>query len=162
MSILKQLFEQIDVTNYNNWTFPNEETMRADFSEYKKKEERKWKSRASHLGMRYPIFEDYDSYVDALRHGEVVNVTDSFANKIQHLSHTTNISELKDLVNTYVRPRDVDRIVNGFQNNDKIPYPVILKGNKGLFKMSGNTRTNVARILGITPKSLIVDVRELN
>jgi len=35
-------------------------------------------------------------------------------------------------VSGYVRPRDVDRIVQGIESGAKLPYPIILKGDKGM------------------------------
>lgn len=155
--LLNEIFKKQDT--FNNWVFPSQKTLEADFSEYKKKEERKWKGRAESMGMRFPLFDDFQTFVDSLKAAKVVDVTDNFANKVQYLTNTRSLDELRDMVSGYVRPRDVGRIVNGLQNNDPIPYPIILLGGQGMFIMAGNTRINAARILGITPKALLVDVR---
>jgi hypothetical protein len=47
-------------------------------------------------------------------------------------SRVSSIEELKDLVSGYVKPRNVDRIVKGIEEGDEIPYPIIIKGNKGM------------------------------
>jgi hypothetical protein len=153
-------FNQYLKLSYNNWTFPSEATMKMDFSEYKKKEESKWRGRAEMLKARWPLFEDYKHYKNSLKNSKVVVLTDSLLHKTQHATDTGNMDDLRDMVSGYVRPRDLDRIINGFEQGNKIPYPVILKSGQRYFIMSGNTRQNAARILGIKVKVLVVDVGE--
>ncbi len=73
-------------------------------------------------------------------------------------SHTSSIESLKSLVSGYFMPRDVDRIVQGYESNAAMLYPIILKGSNGEWIMAGNTRLDTAFILGIDPKVLYVDV----
>jgi hypothetical protein len=134
--------------------------MKSDFSEYKKKEKSKWKSRAQMLGMRWPLFKDFNHFRESLRNADVVKLTSQMDSKISHRSHTHSIEDLKGLVSGYVRPRDVDRIVSGLQNNDKIPYPIVLRTERGMWIMAGNTRLDASFIMDITPTVLIVDVDE--
>jgi hypothetical protein len=143
---------------YSNWTFPDGATMKSDFSEYKKKEKKKWFSRSKMLGMRWPLFKDFNHFKDSLRKAEVVKLTPSLDSKITNRSHSHSIEDLKQLVNGYVRPRDVDRIVDGFQNNARIPYPIVLRTERGMWIMAGNTRLDASFIMDITPTVLIVDV----
>ena len=143
---------------YNNWIFPDIQTALADFSEYKKKEQSKWKSRATTIGARWPLFTDIEEFKASLKRSKVILLTDNIDRRIQNRSRTTSLDELKSLVGSYIRPRDVDRIVDGFKNNNRIPLPIILKGSKGLWIMSGNTRLDVAGILGVPKKALLVDV----
>lgn len=157
----KYLYKTLDestMVSYDNWTMPSEKTMKSDFEEYKFKEYTKWESRASRMGMRFPIFKDYNEYKNSIQNGEVVEVDDNLWSEIQNLSMNHSIEDIEDMVSGYTMPRDVKRIKTGFENGDAIPYPVILKGENGLFIMSGNTRLNVARVTGITPKALIVSV----
>lgn len=155
-----RLFELFE-SAYSNWTFPSQQTIAADFSEYKKKEDSKWHSRADAIGARFPIFKDIKDFEQSLRNAKVVNVTSSLDNRVMNRSHTTSLDDLRDLVSGYVRPRDVDRIVKGFKNNDAIPYPIILKGSKGMWIMAGNTRLDTAGIIGVPKKALMVDVSEI-
>lgn len=143
---------------YDSWSFPSSEIMKEDFTEYQKKEHKKWKSRANEMGMRFPIFDNFEHFKNSLKSGKVIKITDDVAKKINHLTHTKSIDEIKNLVSGYVRPRDVDRIIKGFKNNEEIPYPIILKGKNGMFIMAGNTRINIARIFDIIPKALLIDV----
>lgn len=131
---------------------PNPVTMKADFDEYKKKEKAKWKGRAHSIGARFPIFKDFNDFVDTIKKGKIIMApTDSY---------TTNdtIDEIKDMVSQYVFPRDVDRIVQGFKTGAAMPLPIILQGSHGSHRMSGNTRSNVAYVLGLPVKALLINV----
>ncbi len=143
---------------YKNWVFPDAKTLDADFQEYKGKEDRKWKGRARMIGARWPLFNDRADFELALRKARVVEVDDAMDMRIQNRSHTSSLEDLKSLVSGYQMPRDVDRIAKGFQNGDPIPYPIILKGNVGMWIMAGNTRLDTAGILGVPKKALLVDV----
>lgn len=143
---------------YTNWVFPDNKTIDNDFEEYKKKELSKWKRRAKDLNARFPLFKDKEHYIQSLKNSPITLLSPSLDNKIQNRSQTSSIEELKKLVLSYKRPRDVDRIFQGFLQHDKIPYPVILKSNNKYFIMSGNTRLDVAFIYGIIPKVIIIDV----
>jgi hypothetical protein len=143
---------------FNNWTFPDDKTMKSDFSEYKKKEKKKWFSRSKMMGMRWPLFKDFNHFRHSLRTADVMKLTPSLDSKITNRSHSHSIEDLKQLVNGYIRPRDVDRIVDGFENNDRMPYPIVLRTRRGMWIMAGNTRLDASFIMDITPTVLIVDV----
>ena len=144
------------------WVFPDKQTMDSDFSEYKHKEDYKWKGRAASIGARFPLFNDRQHFEESLRNAKVVNLTSATDAQIQNRSHTGSIEGLKSLVNTYHRPRDVDRIVKGLTTGAKIPMPIVLKGSRGMWIMAGNTRLDTAFILGNKPKVLMVDVSDDN
>lgn len=142
------------------WVFPDNKTLKADFSEYKKKEDYKWKGRAEQIGSRFPIFSDFNDFKTRLKRARVINLTPQIDNQITNRSHTSSIESLKSLVSTYKRPRDVQKIEQGIINNDKIPMPIVLKGNRGMWIMAGNTRLDTAFLLGNKPKVLMVDVSD--
>jgi hypothetical protein len=143
-----------------NWAFPSDDVMKDDFSEYKKKENSKWEGRARRMGFRFPIFPTFDDFKQALKDAKVVELTKEMDNKIQNRSQTGSIEGLKNLVSSYVRPRDVDRIVQGLNSEARLPMPIILRGKHGMWIMAGNTRLDSAFILGKKPKVLMVDVSE--
>jgi hypothetical protein len=162
LTFAEWIFEQEEqsASGYKNWVFPNAETLKADFQEYKDKEERKWRGRAASMGFRFPIFPDFESFVSSLRNSPVIVLTREHDSHIQNRSHTGSLSSLKSLVSGYsTGPRDVDRIAKGMFNNEAIPYPIVLKGTRGEWIMAGNTRLDTSSILGVTPKVLLVDVR---
>jgi hypothetical protein len=149
---------EITKSTFNNWVFPNAATLQADFEEYKKKETRKWEQRAQVMGFRFPIFNTLQDFISALKSAQIIMLTKEHDRRVMNRSHTSSIEDLKSLVGGYNMPRDVDRIVQGYQSNAPMPYPIILKGSKGEWIQAGNTRCDVAFILGIEPKVLLVDV----
>lgn len=154
--ILNTEMSTIDKVSFANWAFPDEATIRADFYEYKLKEDTKWRGRAATMGFRFPMFETLDDFKAALHSAKIVSLTPAQDMKIMNRSHTRSIDDLKGLVGGYHRPRDVDRIVQGFTSGASIPMPIVLKGTKGTWIMAGNTRLDTAFILGIVPKVLLV------
>jgi len=140
------------------WVFPDDKTLKSDFSEYKHKEDYKWKRRAEQIGAQFPIFDDFNDFKTRLKKARVVNLTSSVDNQITNRSQSSSIESLKSLVGSYSRPRDVDRIVKGILSDAKMPYPIVLKGNRGMWIMAGNTRLDTAFLLGNKPKVLMVDV----
>jgi hypothetical protein len=140
------------------WVFPDKKTLDSDFSEYKHKEDYKWKGRAETIGARFPLFNDREHFEESLRNAKVVNLDSVTDSKIHNRSHTGSLEGLKNLVGTYHRPRDVDRIVAGLQSGAKMPMPIVLKGSRGMWIMAGNTRLDTTFILGYKPKVLMVDV----
>ena len=158
---LEQQEEQPQASHYKNWVFPNAQTLQADFQEYKDKEFKKWNGRAASMGFRFPIFPDFNSFVTSLQNSPVITLTKEHDSRIHNRSHTGSLNSLKGLVSGYsTGPRDVDRIARGMFNNEPIPYPIVLKGTMGEWIMAGNTRLDTSSILGVTPKVLVVDVRQ--
>ena len=143
---------------YNNWIRFSNDSLNSDWAEFKKKEEKKWKSRAKMLNARWPLFNSIKHFKESLENAKIVKGTDSFFNKVEHATSIYNLKELESIVHSYHRPRDINRIVKGYENNDKIPMPIVLKSGNRYFIMAGNTRQNSARILGITPEVLVIDV----
>jgi len=157
MRYLDYLSEQERHANWVNYT---PESLKSDFAEYKKKEERKWKTRAQAIGARFPLFKGFPEFTQALKKAKVKKLFKGEAERIGNVALNDNLPDIKSMVSAYQRPRDVDRIVKGFESNAKMPMPIILKGKKDQFIMAGNTRLNVAYIMGILPQVLIVDVSE--
>ena len=151
---------EVTRTPFNNWVFPNAATLQADFDEYKRKETSKWQARAENMGFRFPIFDTLQDFIAALKSAQVITLTPQHDRQVMNRSHTHSIEDLKSLVGGYNMPRDVDRIVQGYQSNAAMPYPIILKGSNGEWIMAGNTRLDTAFIMGVTPKVLYVDVSQ--
>jgi len=153
-------FIELVENNYKaNWTFPDASTLMADWTEYEKKAERKWEGRARHLGMQWPMFTDYNDFVQKLKSAEVRNLSDEVDSRIQNRSHTGSIDSLKSLVSSYYKPRDVDRIVNGFETGAAMPFPIVVEGTNGAWIMAGNTRLDTAGILGLPKQALWIDLK---
>lgn len=138
-----------DISKFSNWVRPTNEQI---------KQEYEWEY-ISHIKDRWPLFKNLKDFSNSVKNAKVMTLTKSIDQKVSNRSDTKNLDELKNLVSKYRFPRDVDRIVDGFKTNAKMPMPFLLRLAKDkLYIMSGNTRTDVAFILGITPKVLILDV----
>lgn len=146
-----------NITDYHNWIRYTPQSLQLDFTEYKKKESTKWASRAAQIGARFPLFDSAQDFQSALEQAEIVLI-DELPYEVQNMTKNTSLDSIKHMVGTYQKPRDVDRIVQGYQNNQMLPLPIILKGHKGAWIMAGNTRQSTARVLGIQPQALLVDV----
>jgi len=108
------------------------------------------------------IFPTLDDFKEAVKSGQVKRWTEDLDNRTGNRSQVSSLEDLKDLVSGYQFPRDVDRIVKGFEENDPIPHPIVLQtGEDSYWVMSGNTRMDTAYILGITPEVLVLDIRGL-
>lgn len=147
-----------NLNKYTNWIIPDPKTLQADFAEYQKKEQSKWQGRAEMMGFRFPIFKNFQEFLQAALAGKVIRLSEKDWQSVHNLTRLGSIEAIKDLVSSYVQPRDVDRIYNGILNNDAIPMPIILKGTNGRWIMAGNTRANVANAMHVPVKALEIDV----
>lgn len=106
-------------------------------------------------------FNDFEDFVEAVENGKILPVTEDMWYNIENSSHLDSIEELENMVSSYKFPRDVQRIVNGFLDNDSIPVPIIVNNQYGeQIILGGNTRMNAAFILGVPVKALFIDVVE--
>lgn len=143
-----------------NWVRYNEQSLRDDFKEYKSKEDRKWSGRARQMGFKWPIFDTIDDFRQALDNAQVVNVHK--IGSVNNMTDNQDIDDIKGMVSGYVRPRDVDRIVQGIKTGATLPMPIILVGTRGKWIMAGNTRQAVCRVMKVPCQALLVDVKEDN
>lgn len=142
-----KLCEIASPQQFTNWSEPDDLALRKDYEEYSN--EIKWRDRAELMGFRYPLFDDIHQYEHDVHNAAVINVTTSFDRQIHNRTHMTTIGTKRDQI----------RIIDGFKHNDPIPYPVIIQGARGYWIMSGNTRLDVANILGVQAKAKLVDLR---
>jgi ribosomal protein S18 acetylase RimI-like enzyme len=141
---------------YDAWIRYTPESLHADWREYVHKQDAKWQSRARMIGARWPLFSSLEQFQQALDQAPIVNVDD--LGEVENLTRNHSLSDIKAMVTSYQNPRDVDRIVTGFHAQVPLPLPIILKGRSGMWIQAGNTRQATARVLGATPKALLVDV----
>jgi hypothetical protein len=146
------------VRSYDNWIRYTPESLHADWTEYAHKQDAKWHARAKHIGARWPLFKDMHEFKHSLDQAQIVNVDD--LTDVENMTRNNSLADIKVMVGGYQNPRDVDRIVAGMHAGVPLPLPIILKGDSGMWIQAGNTRQATARVLGITPKALLVDVTE--
>lgn len=152
-----KIFDIVEST-YNNWVRYTDESLRADWDEYKLKEEKKWRSRAAQIGAAWPLFDSIERFQKALDVSPIVKI--DRLGPVRNLTKNRTIEDIENMVSVYLYPRDVQRIVAGLTGNKAIPLPIILQGQKDRWIMTGNTRQAVARVLGIEPRALLVDVKD--
>lgn len=140
-----------DVSHFNNWVKLTPEQI---------KQEYEWEY-VPHIQNRWPFFKNFEDFKEVVEKAKVLTLTKERDARVLNRSNTRTLQQLEDMTSHYSFPRDVQRIVDGFEHNVKMPMPILLKlpGNR-LYIMSGNTRTDAAFILGITPKVLVVDVSD--
>lgn len=151
MKLKQYLTEQI----FNNWIRYTPESLKWDFEEYKKKEDYKWKGRMESINGRWPIFKSLNHFKKELDKAKIVDLKKI---DVGYFTDVGSISGLKNMVGSYKRPRNVDRIIQGFEENVKMPMPIVLKSGNQYFPLAGNTRQNTASILEIPVKVLVIDV----
>lgn len=142
--------------SYNAWIRYTPESLHADWSEYVHKQDAKWHTRAKQIGARWPLFTDIKQFKHSLDQAQIVNVDD--LGDVENMTRNHSLADIKGMVGGYQNPRDVDRIVSGLHAGVPLPLPIILKGRTGMWIQAGNTRQATARVLGVTPKALLVDV----
>jgi hypothetical protein len=108
------------------------------------------------MGFRWPIFTDVEQFRQALDTARTVDPHTIGA--VQNMTEHDTIEDIEDMVSSYQRPRDVQRIVQGLQTGATLPMPIILKGKRGMWIMAGNTRQAVCQVLGAKCQALLVDV----
>jgi hypothetical protein len=157
----KSISESVQIApSYNAWIRYTPESLHADWSEYVHKQDAKWHTRAKQIGARWPLFTNMHDFKQALDQAPIVNV-DELAD-VGNMTRNHSLQSIRDMVSGYQNPRDVDRIVAGMHAGVPLPLPIILKGRTGMWIQAGNTRQATARVLGVTPKALLVDVSTLS
>jgi hypothetical protein len=154
----KPVNESVQPITYDAWIRYTPESLHADWTEYVHKQDAKWCARARAIGARWPLFTNMYDFKQALDQAEIVNVDD--LGDVGNMTHNNSLADIKVMVGGYQNPRDVDRIVAGLHAQVPLPLPIILKGEQGMWIQAGNTRQATARVLGIEPKALLVDVTE--
>ncbi len=156
---IDQLYESSDLQSYKGWVKPSAQTIKDDFAEYQREESR-WENRARNIQSVSPLFSSMEDFREKLESAEKKEIGKEFAARVHGMSLLKTLPALKSLIGTYSQSKDLDRIVQGFEEGDKIPMPILVKGKKGYAILSGNTRCNAAFILGFRPTVLIIDLTE--
>lgn len=145
LKIIKENF-----SDYNSWRLPDDKELSQEYHwEYEIRNIKNWN-----------LFDSEKEFIKKAKEGKLVEIDKNFDDKIDYRSQTKSIESLKALVSHYKFPRDVNRIVKGFENNEAMPVPIVLKFSRGYRIMSGNTRLDASFILGVRPKVLIIDVSD--
>src|SRR5271168_1074668 len=136
------------------WVFPSNADLALEYKYEYTLPSRNWAGRCRVIGASYPIFESEDDFIAKVKSSRVAPVTVDM--DVNNMTSLRSVEEVRDMVSAYAYPRDVDRIVKGYESGAKMPMPIIIEGKKCSWILSGNTRTNLAFILKIPVKAIWV------
>lgn len=139
------------------WREQTEKELKQEFDYEYALPKRRWDMRAEQIGAKYPIFDSLDDFVEKVKAAPVQVIKHADYHKVRNLTSLETLDDVKEMTSSYSYPRDVDSIVTGFKAKSPMPYPIIIKGKSGMWILSGNTRMNVAKILGIEGRAKVVD-----
>jgi len=137
------------------WVMPKDPDLVLEYKYEYTLPSRHWDKRCKAIGAKYPLFDSEEDFVAKIKAASIEPLTSSM--RVENLTDYESIEDVKDLVSQYQFPRDVDRIVKGYEAGGSMPMPIIIRGKKGSWILSGNTRTNLAFILKIPVKAIWVD-----
>lgn len=140
------------------WKVPSSADLELEYKYEYLLPSRNWPARCRTIGAAYPLFTSVEDFVLRVKGARIVKV--NFPNKIHNLTTCSSLEEVEQMVANYAYPRDVKRIASGFEHGVAMPMPVVIQGTRGSWILSGNTRSNVAYVLGIQLQVLCVQAGE--
>lgn len=155
--IIKEHVELTEDVKFTNWVRPSDKDIELEYKiEYQIKPLKY---------MTNDAFPTVDDFKKAVKAAKVIDITPAIDKKIQYRSHTKSRDQIISLIKGYAsypefrNEKTIDAIYDGFKQNKPMKMPFILKMPDGSLRiMSGNTRTDIAQHLGITPKGLLIEV----
>ena len=138
-----------------NWRRPTSKELAFEYKVEYALPQRRWDQRAKSIGAPYPIFTSEGDFIAKMGQAIEYHIPIQAFHTVNNLTLCRSIRELKDLVGSYSFPRDVYSLIRGFESGAKMPLPIVVGGSKGSWILGGNTRLNVAAILGYETKTLL-------
>lgn len=142
-------------TASTKWVMPSKEDLILEYKYEYALPQRNWDARCKVIGAPYPLFKDQEDFVSWVLGSPIVTLPKNA--RVHNMTELNTIGEIEDLVSGYAFPRDVKRIITGLKSGVLMPAPIIIKGTKGMWILSGNTRQNVAKVLNIPRKFILVN-----
>jgi hypothetical protein len=146
---------QIALSAAGDWTYPKDADLSNEYRYEYALPKRGWPQRCKTIGAKYPVFTDESDFIRKVKASPIVELPPTAY--VHNMTDYETIDDIEDLVAGYAFPRDVKRIVKGLSTGVTMPAPIIVKGKKGMWILSGNTRQNVALVLGVPRKFILVD-----
>lgn len=145
---------------FTNWVKPSDKDIALEYKiEYEIKPLKRLTNNA------FPTVNDF---IKAVKAAKVVDITPAFDRKIQYRSHTKSKEQIIDLIKGYSsypefrNEKTVEAIYQAFRDNKPMKMPFIIKFPNGDLRiMSGNTRTDIAQQMGVTPKAILIEIPEI-
>ena len=152
IKLLNILMEAEGKINFTNWVMPTNDILKREF-------------KVEHELKGLHLFDDENSFINAVKGGKIITVTDSIDRTIQRRSRTSDFDSLFRLIRGYrsypeFRNKEtLMAIYDGFKEGKPMEYPIVLELPDGkLSVFSGNTRMDIAFQLGIEPKVIVAKV----
>jgi hypothetical protein len=130
----------VENKGYSNWIKPS---LNDEYEEMERTSE--------HLGI--PL----EDLVDAFNKGKLVTLTDDIWDNLDNYTEVNSMDDIESIL-TGENQRDYKRIVMGFENNESIPAPIVMKQGDYYYLVGGNTRLMLSKVLGIRPKIYVLEV----
>jgi hypothetical protein len=146
------LYENINFTNWDEYTLEEIKI------EYNYEWLTKWPSEYYELDNLFPTLE---KFYESVKKAKIINYPLDEIRKIDNTTTFKTLEQLDNFVQSYVYPRPVYELANAFENNKRIPYPIVCKFNNTLRILSGNTRMNICYILQVPLKIKLLDLDKL-
>lgn len=156
MKTYRQFVEEEKV-RFTNWVKPSDKDIELEYKiEYDIKPLKQVTNDA------FPTVNDFKK---AVKKAKVISITPALDRKIEYRSRTKSKSQIISLIKGYAsypefrNEKTIEAIYDGFRENNPMKMPFILKFPDGRLRiMSGNTRTDIAQHMGVTPKALLIEV----
>lgn len=156
MKTYRQFVEEEKV-RFTNWVKPSDKDIELEYKiEYEIKPLKQVTNDA------FPTANDFKK---AVKKAKVISITPALDRKIEYRSRTKSKSQIISLIKGYAsypefrNEKTIEAIYDGFRENNPMKMPFILKFPDGRLRiMSGNTRTDIAQHMGVTPKALLIEV----
>lgn len=145
---------QISLSANTAWIMPSDEDLRLEYRYEYNLPQRNWPGRCKTIGAPFPLFESEEDFIAKVKASRIVSL---FHDDVHNMTSLRSIEDIEDIVSSYAYPRDVKRIVEGLKAGKSMPAPIIIAGNRGMWILSGNTRQNCAKVLGIPRKFIVVN-----
>ena len=139
---------------FNKWVKPSKDNIALEY-----KVEYMFHTKHSY-GDIFPTLEDFET---AVNNGKVVN-----PNKLD-VGNTTDFNDIDglfDMISGYRsypefrNEKTFQAVIDGFAKNKPMNMSIIIKSHGNHYTiMSGNTRLNIANILGIEPKAVVIEAK---
>ena len=162
MKNYREFYEYIteEKVRFSNWVKPSDKDIALEY-----KIEYEIKPLKSLTNNAFPTSKDF---INTVKKAKVIDITPALDKKIQYRSHTKSKQQIINLIKGYAsypefRNEDtVEAIYQAFRDNKPMKMPFIIKFPNGNLRiMSGNTRTDIAQQLGITPKAVLIEIPEI-
>lgn len=149
---LNESFNIPKKVNFTKWVKPDTKNLKQEYNvEYK-----------HHIQPSYgDIWPTYKDFEKAVKTGKIVNPNTLDVDGTTDIKSMEGILSLIKSYRSYPEFRNektLQQMLDAFRDNKKMNMSIIIKQGNTYDIMAGNTRLNVANILKIKPKAIVVEV----